>query len=77
MEKFGRTLRLKRNYKNGEQTFDPNLFQPESKFNPRKADAAIEQYLSHIEKKLLPCNEIKHSYYNLTREKRKTIGLLS
>ena len=56
---------------------DPNLFRPESKFNPLKADAAIEQYLSHIEKKLLPCNEIKHSHYNLTREKRKMIGLLS
>ena len=77
MEKFGRTLRFKRNYKNGEQTFDPNLLRPESKFNPRKADAAIEQYLSHTEKKLLPCNEIKHSYYNLTREKQKMIGLLS
>ena len=49
-------------YRNDERTFDPNPFQPKSKFNPSKNDAAIELYLSHIEEKLLSSTEIKHSY---------------
>ena len=60
LEKFGRTLRSKWHYRNDERTFDPNLFQPKSKFNPIKTDAAIELHLSHIEEKLLSCTEIKH-----------------
>ena len=73
LEQFGRTLRLKWHYRNDERTFDPNLFWPKSKFNPTKTDAAIELYLSHIEEKLLPCTEIKHSYYNLTRKERQAM----
>ena len=72
LEKFGRTLRLKWRYRNDDRTFDPNLFRPKSKFNPCKTDAAIELYLSHIEEKL-SCTEIKHSYYNLTREERQAM----
>ena len=70
---FGRTLRLKWHYRNDERTFDPNPFRPKSKFNPSKNDAAIELYLSHIEEKLLSSTEIKHSYYNLTREERQAM----
>ena len=33
----------------------------------------IELHLSQIEEKLLSCTEIKHSYYNLTREGRQTM----
>ena len=71
LEIFGRTLRLKWHYRNDERTFDPNPFRPKSKFNPSKNDAAIELHLSHIEEKLLSSTEIKHSYYNLTREERQ------
>ena len=73
MEKYGRTLKLKWHYRNDEGTFDPNPFWPKSKFNPSKTDAAIELYPSHIEEKLLSCTEIKHSYYNLTREERQAM----
>ena len=73
LEIFGRTLRLKWHYRNDERTFDPNPFRPKSKFNPSKNDAAIELYLSHIEEKLLSSTEIKHSYYNLTREERQAM----
>ena len=73
LEIFGRTLRLKWHYRNNERTFDPNPFRPKSKFNPSKSDTAIEFYLSHIEEKLLSSTEIKHSYYNLTREERQAI----
>ena len=59
---------MKTAYRNDERTFDLNPFQPKSKFNPSKTDAAIELYLSHIEEKLLSCTEIKHSSYNLTGE---------
>ena len=72
MGKFGGTLGLKWDYRNHERTFDPNPFRPKSKFNPSKTDAAI-QYLSHIEEKLLSCTEIKHSYYNLTREELQAL----
>ena len=73
LEKFGGTLRLKWHYRNDERTFDPNPFRPKSKFNPSKTDVAIELYLSHTEKKLLSCTEIKHSHYNLTREERQAM----
>ena len=73
MEKLGRALRLKWYYRNDERTFDPNPFLPKSKFNPSKTDAAIELYLIQIEEKLLSCTEIKHSYYNLTREERQAM----
>ena len=73
MKIFGRTLRLKWRYRNEERTFDHNLFRPKSKFNPSKTDGAIELYLNHIEDELLSCTEIKHSYYNLTREERQAI----
>ena len=73
LEKFGRTLRLKWHYRNDERTFDPNPFRPISKFNCSKTDVAIELSLSHIEEKLLSCTEIKHFYYNLTREERQAM----
>ena len=72
-EKFGRTLRLKWHYRNGERTFDPNLFRPKSKFSPSKTEAAIELYVSHIEEKLFSCIKIKHCFYNLTREERQAM----
>ena len=77
LEKFGRTLRLKWHYRNDERTFGPNPFRPKSKFNPSKTDASIELYLSHTEEKLLSCTEIKHSYYNLTREERRAMYYVS
>ena len=73
LEKFGRILRLKWHYRNDERTFDPNAFRPKPKFNPSKTDAAIELYLSHTEEKLLSCTEIKHTYYNLTREEQQAM----
>ena len=73
LEKFGRILRLKWHCRNDERTFDPTPFRPKPKFNPSKTDAAIELYLSHIEEKLLSCTEIKHTYYNLTREEQQAV----
>ena len=64
---------MKWNYRNDEQTFDPNPFRSKSKSNPSKTDAAIELHFSHIEEKLLSCTKIKHSYYNLTREEREAM----
>ena len=73
LEKFGRILRLKWHYRNDERFFDHNPFWPKSKLNPSKTDAAIELYISPIEEKPLSCTEIKHTYYNLTREERQVI----
>ena len=73
LEKFGRTFRLKWHYRNDKRTFHPDPFRPKSKFNPSKTDASIELYLTHIEEKLLCLTEIKHSYYNLTREERQAM----
>ena len=73
LEKICRSLRLKWYYRHDGWTFNPNPFRPESKFNPSKTDAAIELYLRHIEENLLSCTEIKHSYYNLTREERQAM----
>ena len=60
-------------YINDERIFNPNLFWPKSKFNSSKAGAAIQLYLSHVEEKLLSYTEIKHFYYNLTREERQAM----
>ena len=68
LEKICRSLRLKWYYRNDGWTFNPNPFRPESKFHPSKTDAGTELYFGHIEENLLSCTEIKHSYYNLTRE---------
>ena len=76
-QKLGGILRLKWHYRNDERTFDPNPFWPKSKFNPSKTDRTIELYLSHIDEKLLSCTEIKHSYYNLTREERQAMYSLN
>ena len=73
MENFGRTLKLKWHYRNDKRSFDPKPFRPKSEFNPTKADAAVELYHNHIEKKLLSCTEIKHTYCNLIRKERKAM----
>ena len=48
LEKYGRILRLKWHYRNDEHNFDCNPFQPKSKLNPSKIDAAIELFLVNI-----------------------------
>ena len=48
LEKYGRILRLKWHYRNDERNFDRNPFQPKSKSNPSKTDAAIELFLVNI-----------------------------
>ena len=76
LEKFGRTSRLKWQYRNDDWTFDSNPFWCKFKFIPSKTDVAIKLSLIHIEEKLLSCSEIKHLYDNLTREEREAMYYL-
>ena len=48
-------------------------FKPKSTFNPRSKDAAIENYLSNLKKKLMIIEIPKDKYNNLTLEKRRAL----
>ena len=52
LEKFCRKLRLKWHYRDDNRVFDPNPFKPNCKFIPPRSDAAIELYISRLEKSL-------------------------
>ena len=64
LENIGRKLRLKSFSCNDECQFNINPFKQDSKFNPRKNDAAIEFYLSRLQ---------KNSYSNLTKGERNDL----
>ena len=49
------------------------MFKPKSKFNPRNEDAAIELYLSSLEKKLMKVEVPKDKFNNLTKSERKAL----
>ena len=61
-------------FRNDHREFDANCFKKKSKFNP-KGDAAIEMYLSRLEKEILSLDE-KISYSNLTKGERNALYLL-
>ena len=52
-EAFDRMLRLTWFFRNDEKEFNTDKFKPKSTFNPRNKDAAIEIYLSSLQKKLM------------------------
>ena len=61
-------------FRNDHREFDVNLFEKKSKFNP-KGNAAIEIYLSRLEKESLSLDG-KISYSDLTKKGRNTLHLL-
>ena len=61
-------------FRNDHREFDVNLFEKKSKFNP-KGNAAIEIYLSRLEKESLSLDG-KISYSDLTKKGRNALHLL-
>ena len=49
-----------------------NRFKKKSKLNPKRKDAAIEIYLSHLEEEMFSLDK-KLNYSNLTKEERQAI----
>ena len=78
LESFGRILRLKWHFRasNNEDTYNP--FKRKSTFNPFKNDAAIEIYLSMVEKEIMNIakNNCPENFDNLTRGKGKHFATL-
>ena len=70
LEAYGRMLRLKWFFWNDEKEFNPDKFKPNSTFNPRNKDAAIEICLSSLEEKPMSTEIPKDKCNNLTREER-------
>ena len=66
-------LRLKWHFRNDEKEFVRKRFKPKSTFNPRNTDAAIELYLSSLEKKLMNIEIPQNKYNNLTREEQTAL----
>ena len=73
LEALGRILRLKWHFRNEENEFDLDQFKPESSFNPRNKDAAIEIYMSSLEEKLKKIEIPKDKYNNLTSKERQAL----
>ena len=48
LEAYGKKLRLQYYFRNDENEFDPNKFNPNPTFNPRNKNAAIEIKLSSL-----------------------------
>ena len=66
LEALGRILRLKWHFRNGENVFDLDQFEPKSYFSPHNKDAAIEVYMSSLEEKLIKIEIPKDKYNSLT-----------
>ena len=75
VEKFGRRLRLKWHFRDEDNIHIINPFKKKSKFIPKWKDAAIEYYLSRLEKDILAI-DTKLNYANLTREEREALKTL-
>ena len=73
LEALGRILRLKWHFRNVENVFDLDQFKPKSTFNPCNKDAAIEVYMSSLEKKLMKINIPKDKCNNLTSKERQAL----
>ena len=73
MVELGRILRLKWHFRNVENVFDLDQFKPKSTFNPCNKDAAIEVYMSSLEKKLMKINIPKDKCNNLTSKERQAL----
>ena len=73
LEAFGRMVRLKWYFRNGNKDIHRDMFKPKSKFDPRNKDAAIELYLSSLVEKLMKVEIPKDKFNNLTKSERKTL----
>ena len=73
LEALDRILRLKWHFRNGENVFDLDQFEPKSSFNPHNKDAAIEVYMSSLEEKLIKIEIPKDKYNSLTSKERQAL----
>ena len=73
LEALGRILRLKWHFRNGENVFDLDQFEPKSYFSPHNKDAAIEVYMSSLEEKLIKIEIPKDKYNSLTSKERQAL----
>ena len=73
LEALGRILRLKWHFRNGENVFDLDQFEPKSSFSPHNKDAAIEVYMSSLEEKLIKIEIPKDKYNSLTSKERQAL----
>ena len=73
LEALGGILRLKWHFRNEENVFVLDQFQPKSTFNPRNTEVAIEVYMSSLEEKLMKIEIPKDKYNNLTSEERQAL----
>ena len=73
LEALGRILRFKWRFRNEENEFDVVQFKPKSTFNPCNEDAAIEIWMSNLEKQLMKTEIPKDKYNNLTSKERQAL----
>ena len=73
LEELGGILRSKWHFRNEENVFALDQFQPKPTFNPRNTEVAIEVYMSSLEEKLMKIEISKDKYNNLTSEERQTL----
>ena len=73
LEELGGILRSKWHFRNEENVFALDQFQPKSTFNPRNTEVAIEVYMSSLEEKLMKIEISKDKYNNLTSEERQAL----
>ena len=66
LEAYGRKLRLLWHFPNDERKFSYDPFKKKSKFDSKRKDAAIELYLSYLEKEISSLS-YKVGYSNLTK----------
>ena len=70
LEALVRILRLKWHFRNEENEFDLDHFQPKSTFNPCIKNAAVEVYMTSLEEKLMKIEIPKNTYNNLTSKEQ-------
>ena len=60
-------------FRNEENEFDMDQFKPKSTFNPCNKDAAIEEYMSSSDEKLMKIEMPEDKYNNLTSKERQAL----
>ena len=73
LEAFGRMLRLKWHFRNGNKDTHRAIFNSKSKFSPHNKDAAIELNFSSLEEKLMKVEVPKDKINNLINSERKAL----
>ena len=72
LEVYGRKCRLMWHFLNDEREFSYGHFKKRSKFYPKRKNAAIELYLSHLEEEISSL-DYKVGYSNLTKGERDVV----